>query len=81
MKNYRAVIAVLISTFILIFLGAVSVQAEVEKFSLGAAYTYVDAGKAAISQSAADNPLRGGLAGDYSTNHLHAFNLNVIYRF
>lgn len=52
-----------------------------EAVTLGAAYTYVDAGKAAISQSAADNPLRGELAGDYSTNHLHAFNLNVIYRF
>jgi outer membrane scaffolding protein for murein synthesis (MipA/OmpV family) len=35
MKNYRAVIAVLIGTLILSFFGAVSVQAEVEKFSLG----------------------------------------------
>jgi len=36
MKNYRAVIAVLIGTLILSFFGAVSVQAVVEKFSLGA---------------------------------------------
>jgi hypothetical protein len=35
MKNYRAVMAVLIGTLILSFFGAVSVQAEVEKFSLG----------------------------------------------
>ena len=36
MKNYRAVMAVLIGTLILSFFGAVSVQAEVEKFSMGA---------------------------------------------
>jgi MipA family protein len=36
MKNYGTVMAVLIGTLILSFLGAISVQAEVEKFSMGA---------------------------------------------
>ncbi len=49
--------------------------------TIGAAYTYIDAGSAEIRQSVEENPLRGELVGDYETNHLHALNLNVVWRF
>lgn len=52
-----------------------------EDMTIGAAYTYIDAGSADIRQSAEDNPLRGELIGDYRTNNLHAFNVNMIFRF
>ncbi|OEU62410.1 MAG: hypothetical protein BA870_07525 [Desulfuromonadales bacterium C00003094] len=52
-----------------------------EDMTIGAAYTFIDTGSADIRQTAEDNPLRGELIGDYKTNHLHAFNLNVVYRF
>ena len=49
--------------------------------TIGIAYTYIDAGSAEIRQTAADNPLRGDLIGDYQTNDLHALNVNLVYRF
>jgi long-chain fatty acid transport protein len=52
-----------------------------EDLTIGAAYTFLDAGKASISQSEADNPLRGELSGDYSSNYIQFFNVNVVYRF
>jgi long-chain fatty acid transport protein len=45
---------------------------------IGAAYTLIDAGKAKVNQS---GTLRGDLKGDYDPNFIHAFNLNVVYRF
>jgi long-chain fatty acid transport protein len=48
-------------------------------FSIGAAYTLIDAGKAKVNQSG--GPLRGDLEGDYDPNFIHAFNLNFVYRF
>jgi long-chain fatty acid transport protein len=50
-----------------------------EDFSIGAAYTLIDAGKAKVNQSG--GPLRGELKGDYDPNFIHAFNLNFVYRF
>jgi long-chain fatty acid transport protein len=52
-----------------------------EDLTIGAAYTFLDAGKAKINQSEADNPLRGELSGDYSSNYIQFFNVNVVYRF
>ena len=52
-----------------------------EDLTIGAAYTFLDAGNANISQSAADNPLRGELTGDYSSNYIQFINVNVVYRF
>ncbi len=52
-----------------------------EDLTIGAAYTFLDAGDAKINQSAADNPLRGELSGDYSSNYIQFFNVNAVYRF
>lgn len=61
---------------------AAGIQYELsDDLTIGAAYTFLDAGKAEISQSDADNPLRGELTGDYQSNYLNFFNVNVIYRF
>ncbi len=46
---------------------------------MGAAYTLIYAGKAEINRS--EGPLIGDLEGEYDTNFIHAFNLNVVYRF
>jgi len=51
----------------------------VENVTLGAAYEYLDAGEAKIDQQG--GPLRGDLKGDYKTNEIHVFNVNVIWRF
>jgi long-chain fatty acid transport protein len=48
-------------------------------FSIGAAYTLIDAGSAKVNQSG--GPLRGDLEGEYDTNFIHAFNVNFVYRF
>jgi len=48
-------------------------------FSIGAAYTLIDAGKARINRTG--GPLKGDLKGDYDPNFIHAFNVNVVYRF
>jgi long-chain fatty acid transport protein len=59
---------------------ATGVQYDWNKdFSIGAAYTLIDAGKAKVNQSG--GPLRGDLEGDYDPNFIHAFNLNFVYRF
>ena len=59
---------------------ATGVQYDWNKdFSIGAAYTLIDAGKAKVNQSG--GPLRGDIEGDYDPNFVHAFNLNVVYRF
>jgi long-chain fatty acid transport protein len=50
-----------------------------QDFSIGVAYTLIDAGKAKVNQSG--GPLRGELKGDYDPNFIHAFNLNFVYRF
>jgi len=50
-----------------------------ENITLGAAYEYLDAGKAKIAQEG--GPLQGDLKGDYKTNEIHFINLNLIWRF
>ena len=50
-----------------------------KNFSIGAAYTLIDAGKAKVNQSG--GLLKGELKGDYDPNFVHAFNLNIVYRF
>jgi long-chain fatty acid transport protein len=47
--------------------------------TLGAAYEYLDAGKAKIDQQG--GPLQGDLKGDYKRNEIHFINLNLIWRF
>lgn len=50
-----------------------------ETITLGTAYEYLDAGDAKIDQQG--GPLQGDLKGDYKTNEIHVFNLNLIWRF
>jgi len=50
-----------------------------ENVTLGAAYEYLDAGKAKIDQQG--GPLQGDLKGDYKRNEIHFINLNLIWRF
>jgi long-chain fatty acid transport protein len=50
-----------------------------ENITLGAAYEYLDAGKAKIDQQG--GPLQGDLKGDYKSNEIHFINLNLIWRF
>jgi long-chain fatty acid transport protein len=58
---------------------AAGVQYDWNKdLSIGLAYTLIDAGKAEVNQS---GTLRGDLKGDYDPNFIHAFNLNLVYRF
>ncbi len=47
--------------------------------TLGAAYEYLDAGEAEIDQEG--GPLQGPLKGDYSTNAIHFFAVNLIWKF
>ena len=47
--------------------------------SLGVAYALIDAGPAKVNRSG--GPLKGDLKGEYDTNFIHAFNVNVVYRF
>jgi long-chain fatty acid transport protein len=48
-------------------------------FSVGAAYTLLDAGSAKVNRSG--GTLKGDLEGEYDTNFIHGFNLNFVYRF
>ena len=58
---------------------AAGVQYDWNKdFSIGAAYTLIDAGKGRINRT---GTLKGDLKGDYDPNFIHAFNVNVVYRF
>ena len=50
-----------------------------EDVTVGAAYEYLDAGDAGIDQGG--GPLQGDLEGDYSTNAIHFFALNLIWKF
>jgi len=50
-----------------------------EDLTLGAAYTFIDAGKAKIDQEG--SPLQGDFKGDFKTNHIHAIAVNLIWRF
>ena len=50
-----------------------------ENMTLGAAYTFIDAGKAKIDQEG--GPLQGELKGKYKTYNIHAFAVNLIWRF
>jgi long-chain fatty acid transport protein len=59
---------------------ATGVQYDWNKdFSIGAAYTLINSGKAKINRSG--GPLKGDLKGHYDPNLIHAFNLNFVYRF
>jgi hypothetical protein len=46
---------------------------------LGAAYEYLDAGEAKIDQGG--GPLQGPLKGEYDTNAIHFFAINVVWKF
>jgi len=50
-----------------------------EDMTIGCAYEFLDAGDAEISQNR--GALAGAIAGDYSSNHIHFFNVNFIKRF
>jgi long-chain fatty acid transport protein len=50
-----------------------------EDVTVGFAYEYIDAGDAAINQY--KGPLAGRLVGDYKTNEIHVFAINLIWRF
>lgn len=52
-----------------------------DDLTIGLAYTFLDAGNADIRLAGADNPFRGELIGDYSSNYVNFFNVNVVYRF
>ncbi len=52
-----------------------------EDVTIGTAYTFLDTGDAKIQLDGADNPRRGELIGDYSSNYVHFLNVNVVYRF
>jgi long-chain fatty acid transport protein len=59
---------------------AAGVQYDWSKdFTVGAAYTLIDAGDSKINKEG--TPLTGQLKGKYDPNFIHAFNLNVVYRF
>ena len=50
-----------------------------EDMTIGCAYELLDAGSAEIDQNR--GPLAGEIAGDYSANYIHFFNVNLIKRF
>jgi long-chain fatty acid transport protein len=59
---------------------AAGVQYDWNKdFSMGAAYTLLDAGSAKVNRTG--GPLKGDLEGEYDTNFIHAFKLNFASRF
>jgi len=61
---------------------ATGIQYDVsDDLTIGAAYTFLDAGDAKIEIDGADNLLRGELIGDYSSNYVNFFNVNMIYKF
>jgi long-chain fatty acid transport protein len=49
-----------------------------EDLTLGAAYAYIDAGKAKIDQEG--GLLQGEFKGDFKTNHIHTIAVNLIWR-
>jgi len=59
---------------------AAGVQYDWSKdFSVGAAYTLIDAGSAKVNSTGSG--LKGNIKGEYDTNFIQAFNLNFVYRF
>ena len=50
-----------------------------DDITVGCAYEFLDAGDAEINQNR--GALAGALAGDYSSNYIHFFNVNLIKRF
>ena len=59
---------------------AAGVQYDWSKdFSVGMAYTLIDAGSAKVNSTSGG--LKGNIKGEYDTNFVHAFNLNFVYRF
>jgi long-chain fatty acid transport protein len=50
-----------------------------QNVTVGAAYEYLDAGEAEIDQEG--GPLQGPLKGDYDTNAIHFFAVNLIWKF
>ncbi len=50
-----------------------------EDLTVGAAYEYADLGEAEIKQTG--GPLQGPLVGDYDTNVIHFFAVNLIWKF
>ena len=50
-----------------------------QNLTVGAAYEYLDAGDAEIDQEG--GPLQGPLKGDYDTNAIHFFAVNLIWKF
>ena len=50
-----------------------------EDVTVGVAYEYLDAGEAEIDQEG--GPLQGPLKGDYDTNAIHFFAVNLIWKF
>jgi long-chain fatty acid transport protein len=59
---------------------ATGLQYEWSKdITLGFAYEFLDAGDADINQTR--GPLTGTIAGNYETNQIHLFNINLIWRF
>jgi long-chain fatty acid transport protein len=59
---------------------AAGVQYDWSKdFSVGLAYTLIDAGSAKVNS--ASGGLKGNIKGEYDTNFVQALNLNFVYRF
>ena len=59
---------------------AAGLQYDLSKdLTIGAAYTFLDAGDAEINLTG--NPLRGDLVGDYGSNYVNFFNVNMVCRF
>jgi long-chain fatty acid transport protein len=48
-------------------------------WSVGAAYEFIDLGKARINQQG--GPLQGDLQGEYGTNEAHVCAVNLIWKF
>ncbi|HMP74036.1 MAG TPA: outer membrane protein transport protein [Kiritimatiellia bacterium] len=49
-----------------------------EDVTIGGVYQYIDLGSGGIDRN--DGPLKGPLKGDYSSNEIHVFALNLIWR-
>ena len=50
-----------------------------ERFTLGLAYTFIDAGSASVNETR--GPLAGTIQGDYSSNYYHVVALHATMRF
>ena len=50
-----------------------------EDITLGFAYTFLDAGEADINQSG--GRFKGNIRGDYKSNYINFFNVNVVWKF